>query len=101
VTFPDNVAVGMTYNFRVDGVVKSHFDFEVSKVIVNSNGNFNTANLDTSDTYVDFQGPHETAEILTVGNGGGKIQRIDANGNPVDFLTVTSGFQGCFGVAGK
>ena len=35
------------------------------------------------------------------GFGGGKIQRIGQNGAPVDFLTVTGGFEGVFGVAGK
>ena len=100
-TFTQSTNAGgyTNYTFNADGTVVTLADTTVAHVVVNGKAPA-TATLITNDTYIGSDGLlHETAEAVTVGNTGGKVQKLDANGNPTDFMAL-SGFQTEFAVAG-
>src|SRR5205085_6343672 len=93
-------ALHTRYTFNLNGNGATYPDTSVAKVVVSAAGGPNSASLTTSDTYTGNDGQnHETAEAVTIGNRGGKVQKLDANGNAADFMTLT-GFQVAFAVAG-
>ena len=88
------------YTFTIDGAATSTNMIQpVGKVVVTGTGAQNTATLVTNDTYktADNQ-THETAEAVTIGYGA-KVQKLDANGKPSDFMSLTN-FQTIFVIAG-
>ncbi len=64
-------------------------------------GQANTAVLLTNDTYTGGNGQtHETAEVVLLGNGGATVEKYDASGNAVPFVSLV-GFQDVYATAGQ
>jgi hypothetical protein len=89
------------YTFTLnDNIVTYPASALASAVVNGARSGFNSASLLTNDTYAGIDGMvHETAERVTIGNGRGSVQPLDANGNAMGFLAL-SGFQAVFAVAG-
>ena len=88
-----------SYTFTMDGNTDTFPGTQLSKVVVNGQGAA-VATLITNDTYMGTDGlTHETAEIITMGNGAGMVQKTDIYGNGINFLQF-SGFRTVFATVG-
>jgi hypothetical protein len=88
------------YTMTMDGTFQQVNSAQVGTIIVNGQGAFNTAGIITNDTFFGTDGLiHETAEVVSVGNGGGTVEKLDAQGNATPFMTL-NGFQTIFVTAG-
>src|SRR5205823_3763581 len=65
-----------TYTFTLNGNSATYVDASLTAVVVKgAAGGFNTGSFYTYDSYTGKDGQtHETAEAVTVGNTGGKVQ---------------------------
>jgi hypothetical protein len=89
-TTSDMTGTHTTYTFTMDGTTHSYPDTQLSHVIVNGQGSA-TATLVTSDTYTGTDGkPHETAEIVVLGAGGGQVQKIGPTGAASVFVQLNN-----------
>jgi hypothetical protein len=96
----DATGLHTVYSLNMNGNFQQVTNTDVATIIVNGQGAFNTAGIITNDTYVGTDGlRHETAESVSIGNGGGTVQKLDAQGNATPFITLT-GFQTIYATAG-
>jgi hypothetical protein len=93
-------ALHTDYTFTIDGYAATLPDSMLSRVVANGASPSNVATLVTNDTYfgTDFL-THETAEAITLGNGGGKVQKLDSQNVAHDFLSLNN-FQTVYATAG-
>jgi autotransporter-associated beta strand protein len=93
----DRAGLKTNYSFTMDGYAETLPATTVAHVVVNNPGpNAGSATLFTNDTYAGADGlTHETREIVLLGpldlgraSGNGLIQKVDANGNTVNFLQL-------------
>jgi hypothetical protein len=90
--------VWANYTFSLDGVAQTYNTVALAHVVVRFDGTGNTAVLYTNDTYTGDDGqPHETAESLTLGQGGGQLYHT---GGAAPFLSL-SGFANAWGYLGR
>jgi hypothetical protein len=81
----------MTYDFALNGQTIAYPDTQLARVVVNGQGS-NSAVLATNDRYLGTDGQlYETEESITLGAGGGAVQKVSAAGAASNFLTL-SGF---------
>ena len=77
-------------------------DSILNSVLVGADKNgFNTATVLTGDTYQANGVTQETSEKVTIGDGGGTVARLDANGNVTKNILALGNFQTVFAVAGQ
>jgi hypothetical protein len=92
--------VHTTYDLALNGQTIAYPDAQVSQIIVSSPSRSISAGLITADNYIGLDGQmHETVEAVRVGDGGAKVQKLDAQGGIHDFLTLT-GVQNAYALAG-
>jgi Planctomycete extracellular len=78
-----------TYTFSVNGSSVSYTSNQLSQVQIYGNGGNDSAYIYTNDTYTGSDGKtHATPELLSLGAGGGILQKFDASGNPVNFMQL-------------
>jgi CSLREA domain-containing protein len=99
-TTANGATLHTTYTFTMDGQAVTLPDTLLAGVVVNGLSPYNTATLITNDTYVGPGGvTHETTEAITIGDFGGKVQKLDAQNVAHDFLSL-SNFQVACAIAG-
>jgi predicted outer membrane repeat protein len=88
-TTADMAGLHTSYTFTMDGSTRTFTGTQLSRVVVNGQGPTATAILVTSDTYTGTDGkPHETAEVVVLGAGGGQI--IGPGGGGCVFLQLNN-----------
>jgi hypothetical protein len=77
------------YKFTLNGVSVMYNSSQLNGVIVNGNGGHDVASLYTNDTYIGADDQtHETQEQVTLGAGGGSLQKFDASNNSYTFMQL-------------
>jgi subtilisin-like proprotein convertase family protein len=100
-TTADSSGVHTTYNFTMDGTNSESLpDTAFDKVVVNGSSPYNSALINTRDTYIGTDGQtHQATSSVTVGFGA-KVQKLNAQGSFSDFMFLNN-FNTIYAVAGS